>query len=228
MTDYQNGSFSGDIYLDRRDAGRRLGEELRKLAETRPVVLGLARGGMVVADEVARRLDAELDVIVVRKLGAPYSEELAIGAVTANGGIFVSDEAMRITDTGRAYLEHVIARQKEAARTREERYRKAYGAPSLADRNVILIDDGLATGASMIAAARSARSYEPASITIAVPVAAPESCQEIGNEADDVVCPMQPRFFGAVGRFYHDFSEVSDEEVESILSGARSRTAPRR
>ena len=215
--------YPGEIFQDRQDAGRCLADRLYYEADEMALILGLARGGIVVANEVAWRLSAELDVIVVRKLEAPVSEELAIGAVTANGGIYVSDEAVQLTGTQRDHLERETEKQREAARIREERYRKERPAPSLEGRHVILIDDGLATGASMIAAARSARSQNPAKLTIAVPVGAPESCQEISDEADQVFCLLQPIYFGAVGRFYNNFSEVSDDEVERILASARSR-----
>lgn len=214
-------------FRDRREAGRRLGDYLAQQEGENALVLGLARGGMVVADEVARRLNAELDVMVVRKLGAPYSEELAIGAVTANGGIYINENAVRLTGADREHLEREISKQRETARVREARYRQHDAAPTLEKRQVILVDDGLATGASMIAAARSARSRQPATLIIAVPVGAPESCREISGEADEVVCLLQPAYFDAVGMFYQDFSEVDDTEVEQVLASARLRTLQR-
>jgi predicted phosphoribosyltransferase len=219
--------YPSEVFRDRREAGHRLGEHLAREDRSDAIVLGLARGGVIVGEAVADRLNAELDVMVVRKLGAPSSKELAIGAVTETGGIYIDDEAVRLTGAGRDYLEQEIKRQREAAYVRKARYREDKPAPLLKDRNVILVDDGLATGASMIAAGRSARSQEARKLTIAVPVGAPGSCQEMDPEADEVVCLRQPLLFGAVGRFYEDFSEVSDEEVEQILASADGRTVHR-
>jgi putative phosphoribosyl transferase len=215
-----------EIFEDRRDAGRRLAAHL-DLPDENAIVLGLARGGVLVADEVARALDADLDVLVVRKLGAPWSEELAIGAVSANDGVYVNNEAVLLTGAGTDYLAREIEAQRDAARVREARYRRERPASSLEGRPVILVDDGLATGASMIAALRSARAHGAAQLTVAVPVGAPESCRELSDEADSVVCLLQPVAFGAVGRFYRDFSEVADEEVESVLASARHKASQR-
>ncbi len=207
----------GIPFADRRDAGRRLAEHLSRYRDQNVLVLGIPRGGVPVAAEVARALHAELDVVVARKLGAPGQEELAIGAVTANGGEYLNEEiiaALRVSD---AYLAKVRREQTAEARRRETRFRRGRPAPGLRGRVVLLVDDGLATGATMRAAARSVRKAGPAKLVIAVPVGAAETCEALRKEADEVVCPETPEPFGAVGCFYLDFSATEDEEVDRIL-----------
>ena len=215
----------GIPFEDRKDAGRSLARRLSKYRGEDGLVLGIPRGGVPVAAEVARALGAELDVVVARKLGAPGQEELAIGAVTADGGEFVNEElvaALRVSD---AYLARVRSEQTAEARRREARFRHGRPALDVRGRVVLLVDDGLATGATMRAAARSVRKAGPAKLVIAVPVGAAETCEALQSEADEVVCPNTPEPFGAVGFFYRDFAATEDAEVERILDEFAARGA---
>jgi putative phosphoribosyl transferase len=205
------------VFSDRRQAGTRLAEALGEYRGKGVVVLGIPRGGVPVAAEVARRLDAELDVIVARKLGAPISRELAVGAVTANGGRFLNEQLIRELEVSDAYLERVVAEEMAEAHRRETRFRGGRPLPSLAGRTVIVVDDGLATGATMLAAVRAVRKREPARLVVAVPVGSGQACAAVGQEADEVVCLSQPVPFFAVGAFYEHFEPTEDAEVERIL-----------
>ncbi len=215
---------SGQRFQDRIEAGRVLAERLGSYRGKDVLVLGIPRGGVPVAAEVARRLDADLDVLVARKLGAPGEPELAIGAVTANGGEFVNEEMVGYLGVSRAYLESVKLEQMAEARRREELFRGNRPVEQIRDRVVILVDDGLATGATMRAAVRSVRKHRPARLLVAVPVGSREACAALRGEVDEVVCPRVPAFFGAVGNFYENFEPTEDSEVESIL---RKFSAPR-
>ena len=215
---------SGQRFQDRIDAGRVLAERLGTYRGKDVLVLGIPRGGMPVAAEVARRLEGELDVLVARKLGAPGQPELAIGAVTANGGEFVNEEMVGYLGVSEAYLQRVKQEQMAEARRREALFRGDRPAERIRDRVVILVDDGLATGATMRAAVRSVRKHRPALLVVAVPVGSREACAALRGEADEVVCPRIPEFFGAVGYFYENFEPTEDSEVETIL---REFCAPR-
>ena len=210
------------LFDDRRDAGDALAERLEHYRGSNALVLGLPRGGVVVAAQVARRLEAELDVVVARKLGAPFSRELAIGAVTANGGRFLNEDVLAAYRISEAYIEAVTVGERAEARRREADLRGRRAAPSIAGRVVILVDDGLATGATMRAAVRSVRQHRPRRIVVAVPVGAPESCAALREEVDDVVCLREPPDFGSVGRFYRDFSQIDDAEVRMLLAEAEA------
>jgi predicted phosphoribosyltransferase len=210
------------LFRDRRDAGARLGERLAALRGQDLLVLAIPRGGVPVADEVARRLDAELDVVVARKLGAPGQPELAIGAVTADGGRYLNEEILRETDADAAYLSRVTAEQMAEARRREARFRGGAAPPRLAGRTVILVDDGLATGATMRAAVRSVRQRRPTRVVVAVPVGSVHACAALAEEADEVVCLATPALFWAVGLHYEDFRPTEDAEVEAILRASRA------
>ncbi|MDT3439656.1 MULTISPECIES: phosphoribosyltransferase [unclassified Pseudofrankia] len=206
-------------YADRRAAGRALaGRVVPAVPEGEPViVLGLPRGGVPVAAEVARRLSAPLEAFGVRKLGAPGQPEFALGAI-ATGGIRVVNEAvvgrLGLTD---AELETLVAREMAELARREHTYRDGRPAPALAGRTVVLVDDGLATGATMVAAARAARAAGAARLVAAVPVASPEGADAVLAEVDELVCPLYPPDFMAVGQFYDDFAATSDEEVRDLL-----------
>lgn len=208
------------VFADRRDAGARLAARLTKHRGHRALVLGIPRGGVPVAAEVARRLGAELDVVVARKVGAPGFGELAIGAVTANGGRFISEEMIRELGVSEAYLEHAIARETAEARRREERFRSGRSLSPVEGRVVILIDDGLATGATMRAAVRSIRLHHPSRLVVAVPVGSIEACAALRPEVDELVCLEEPEPFDAVGRFYDHFEPIEDAEVLRILQTA--------
>lgn len=218
------------LFHDRREAGARLAEALDEYRGKDVLVLGIPRGGVPVAAEVARRLDAELDVVVARKLGAPISRELAIGAVTANGGRFLNEELIRELEVSGAYLERVAAEEMAEARRREERFRGPHPIGQATKRIVIVVDDGLATGATMRAAVRAVRKQEPARLVVAVPVGSAEACAALREEADEVVCLYQPVPFFAVGAFYEHFEPTEDAEVQQILGewhAARRQAAAR-
>lgn len=205
------------LFRDRRDAGQALAVELEAYRGTDVLVLGLPRGGVVVAAEVARHLDAELDVVVARKLGSPISPELGIGAVTANGGLFLNDEVIRELGVSEPYIAAVTEVQRAEARRREALLRGDRPRPRIAGRTVILVDDGLATGATMRAAVRSVRRATPARLIVAVPVGSPEACATLRGEADEVVCLHEPEAFGAVGMWYRHFEQTDDREVTQLL-----------
>jgi predicted phosphoribosyltransferase/dienelactone hydrolase len=211
-------------YADRADAGRVLATRLEHYrGRDDVIVLGLPRGGVPVAFEVARALGVPLDIFLVRKLGVPGHEELAMGAV-ASGGVRVLNEdvvaALRIPPEE---IERVAAREGEEMARRETAYRDGRPFPPVAGRVAILVDDGLATGATMRAAVRALRAMGPARITVAVPVADPEVCAVLEREADEVVCVRQPRPLGAVGLWYGDFSPTMDDEVHSLLTHTREK-----
>lgn len=205
------------FFLDRRDAGRALAAALDRFHGQDALVLGLPRGGVPVAAEVARALDGELDVIVARKLGSPASAELAIGAITADGQRVLNDDIIRDLRVSEAYIDAVSAVQQAEAQRRETGLRGDRPAPRIAGRIVILVDDGLATGATMRAAVRAVRRQAPARLVVAVPVAAPAACETLRSEADEVVALGEPEYFGAVGSFYRDFRQTEDEEVQHLL-----------
>jgi putative phosphoribosyl transferase len=207
------------MFRDRTDAGRRLASALVDYAHrSDAVVLGLPRGGVAVACEVAQRLHLPLDVYVVRKLGVPARPELAMGAL-AGDGTYVLDEgmvaALGIRD---AQVRAVIAREREELRRRERAYRGIAAKPKLGGKTAILVDDGLATGATMRVAALAVRRAHPKEIVVAVPVGASRTCDSLHEVADRVVCPFQPEPFVAVGLFYGDFSQTTDEEVRRLLA----------
>lgn len=202
------------MFSNRSQAGRQLGQALKKLNLEQPVVLGLPRGGVVTALEVARELEAELDVVLVRKLRAPQNPELAIGALSETGQVFLLPYAQSMSTP--AYLEAEIARQKEVLLKRSLLYRKVKPQIPLTGRNVVLVDDGIATGSTMEAALESVLSQSPAQVVIAVPVAPPEAAQKFGTRAKFFALDL-PEYFGAVGAFYQDFPQVEDEEVVGML-----------
>lgn len=209
----------GRTFRDRRDAGRVLAERLSNYQGTTSlVVLGLARGGIPVGWEVAAALHAPLDVFLVRKLGAPRWPELAMGALASGGHVVINHSV--ITDLGidDVAVQAAIERESAELRRRERAYRGDRPAAELSGRVVILVDDGIATGASMLAAVRAVRSAGPASTVVAVPVGPLSACRKIASEADDVVCATTPVRFDAVGQAYLDFHQVSDDEVREALA----------
>jgi predicted phosphoribosyltransferase len=186
------------LYHDRRSAGAALADALATYRGRDALVLDPG-GGVPVAAEVARILDGELDVVVARKLGAPGYPELAIGAVTANGGQFLNDDVIRELRVSQQYIENEIAAQMAEARSREIRFRGGRAAPSIAGRTVLVVDDGLATGATMRAAVRSVRKAAPARLVVAVPVGSTQACEALRHEADQLLCLSEPEMFWAVG-----------------------------
>jgi len=208
-------------FKDRRDAGRKLAQKLSAYAG-RPnvLILALPRGGVPVAYEVARALNAPLDVFIVRKLGLPGREELAIGAIASGGVRVLNNDILRMLSVPEEVINFVVKRETQELQRRERLYRGDQPSPDVRDRTVILIDDGLATGASMRAAVAGLRAQHLAQIVIAVPTAAPEACDAFQGEVDEVICAITPELFYGVGRWYEDFSQVSDEEVRVLLEQA--------
>jgi len=216
--------FPDPLFRSRFEAGRILAEQLRPLvADRNPLILALPRGGVPVGFEVAQALNADLDVFLVRKLGVPGHEELAMGAV-ASGGIRVLNEGI-IADLGISdiAIDHAIQRELREIARRETLYRDGRPALDPANRNVVLVDDGLATGASMLAAVQALRPRRPARLVVAVPVAAPEACRQFREIVDAVVCAATPEPFLAVGVWYKDFAQTSDAEVRELLERAAHR-----
>jgi putative phosphoribosyl transferase len=206
-------------FRDRREAGQVLAGELTAYTGRDDLlVLGLARGGVPVGWEVAAALQAPLDVFLVRKLGVPQWEELAMGAVASGGGLVVNDALMKNLGVDDEALREAIDRETEELNRREQAYRGDRPAASPEGKVAIIVDDGIATGASMLAAVRTVQSARPASVVVAVPVGPPSACSQLGREADDVVCATMPTSFEAVGQVYADFHQVSDDEVRDLLA----------
>jgi predicted phosphoribosyltransferase len=205
---------------DRRVAGRELGEALTDYRDADPVVVGLPRGGVVVADEVARVLDAPLEVTVVRKVGAPMQPELGLGAV-GTGDVRVINEALvRRLGVSREMLEQIVAEELGEVDRRMQAFRSGRSEVAIEGRTVIVVDDGLATGGTAMAAAEVLRSQGPKQLVLAIPVCPPESVEPLRERYDDVVVLATPRPFLAVGEHFEDFHQVSDDEVQRILEGA--------
>jgi putative phosphoribosyl transferase len=204
-------------FRDRVEADRVLAARLARFRGQHTVVLGIPRGGVPVAREVALAIEGELDILVARKLGAPFSEELAIGAVTADGGRYVNQDVVQDLGVTPEYLEQVTATQLEEARCRESRFRGGIPGPVLKDRTVILVDDGLATGATMRAAVQAVRAAHPKRLVVAVPVAASDACQALKTAVDEFVSLATPEPFCSVGAHYANFEAVPDAEVAAIL-----------
>ncbi|MGI9053994.1 MAG: phosphoribosyltransferase [Ilumatobacteraceae bacterium] len=183
------------------------------------VVLGLARGGVPVAAPIAVRLGAPLDVLTVRKIGAPGQRELAIGAVASGGLIMFNDDLVARLGLRRREIDDLAARARAELVEKEARFRRDHPAVPLAGRVVVVVDDGLATGATMQVALAAVRTAEPASMVAAIPVGAPDSCRRVAESADVLICPFQPEDFSAVGQWYRDFSATSDDEVLRLLAG---------
>jgi putative phosphoribosyl transferase len=208
-------------FRDRREAGRVLARKLSAYAgHTDVIILALPRGGVPVAYEVALALNARLDIFLVRKLGLPGHEELAIGAIAAGGVRVLNDDIIRALHIPEEVINIVAQRELQELQRREHNYRGDRPAPEVRDRKVILIDDGLATGASMRAAVVGVRAQHPARIVIAVPAAAPELCNAFQFEVDEIVCALTPEPFYGLSRWYEDFSQTTDEEVRMFLEKA--------
>jgi predicted phosphoribosyltransferase len=209
-------------FRDRRDAGRQLAQRLDRYSGNPDVIaLALPRGGVPVGFEVAARLDAPLDVLVVRKLGVPGHSELAMGAI-ASGGIQVIDpRVIGVLDISRSDFEAVLDHERAELERREREFRAGRPPLDVTGRIAIVIDDGLATGATMAAAVDALRTRSPARIVVAVPVAPPDACDQLSQRADEVICLLTPRTMWAVGAWYDDFEQIDDDEVRDLLEAAR-------
>lgn len=214
-------------FRDRAEAGRVLAGKLTSYANRPEVlVLALPRGGVPVAYEVARALRAPLDVFLVRKLGLPGQEELAMGAIASGGTRVLNEEVVGTLNIPDEVIDAVAAEEQQELSRREQDYRDERPAPDVRGRTIILIDDGLATGTTMRAAVAALRQQGPARIVVAVPVGAPDTCAEFQKKADEAICARTPEPFHAVGIWYDDFAQTSDEEVRSLLARAAEELAP--
>jgi putative phosphoribosyl transferase len=212
-------------FIDRRHAGRVLASRLTKYAGRDDViVLALPRGGAPVAYEVASALGAPMDVFLVRKLGTPGHRELAMGAIASGGVRVVNEDVVQWYGTSESSIDRIAREEQEELERRERAYRDDRAAPDLTNKIVIVIDDGLATGSTMRAAAQAVRAHRPARVVIAVPVGAPQTCAELAAIADEVICARMPEPFSAVGQWYLNFAQIDDDEVRQLL--LKSSTIP--
>lgn len=205
------------VFKNRQDAGLKLAEELLNYRDQNVIVLGIPRGGVIVAAEVAKALQAPLDVITPRKIGAPFNEELAVGAATPDGTVIFDKQALFLFKLREEDLREQIAREIAEMERRSQFYRKERGKLDCHGKTVLLIDDGIATGMTAKAALQSLRKQEPANLVLAVPVASQEAIADLQEYVDNLVCLQVPTVFYAVGQFYQDFSQTTDEEVLAVL-----------
>ena len=211
------------VFEDRRSAGRALVPELQRCKLEDPVILGLPRGGIPLAYEIAVALHAPLDTIVVRKLGVPSQPELAFGAIASGGIRVINDDVVgSLLSLDEETIEKIVGREMRELRRRERAYRQDRPYPELGDRDVVLVDDGLATGATMRAAAEAVRTRLPSSMVVAVPVGSASAVAKVAALVDRVICLEIPASFYAVGQFYGDFGQTSDDEVRALLKGTES------
>jgi predicted phosphoribosyltransferase len=212
-------------FSDRRDAGRRLATQLLPLAALRPIVVALPRGGVPVGAEIAAALGAPLEILAVRKLGAPHNPEYGIGAIAEDGTRVLDPEALAVLGIDGGELDSIVAREAEEVRRRVAVYRRDRPPLPLEGRTVIVVDDGVATGVTDTAALRAIRRRHPQRTILAVPVCAADSIARLRAEADEVVCPLTPPLLYGIGNWYDDFSQVSDREVLAALAPAEGATA---
>ncbi len=210
------------LYVDRADAAKALADSLKlhlegKLSSETPLVLAIPRGGVVLGRDVAKLLDADLDIVVPRKIGARLNPEFAVGAVMHDGTLYLNEDAVRATDAGPDYIDSEKSREVSEAQRRLNAYRGGREETRVSGRDVIVVDDGVATGATMIVALRWVRSHGARMVVAATPVAPSSTLSLLAKEADDVVCPHSPEPFYAVGAFYERFEQVSDEQVRGML-----------
>ena len=216
-------------YVDRADAGRRIAADVAAALPDhhqggqKPMVLGIPRGGVIVAAQIATALSADLEVVLARKIGAPHNPELAIGAVGESGDPIFDSALVRHLDVTREYLEAAAARELLELQRRLVRYRGDRPRPDLSERVVVVVDDGIATGATLRATLETVRGLGPAWLACAVPVGAGESVRQIAGQVDAMVCPLQPRSFRAVGEWYESFTQTTDAEVIAELEAARKQ-----
>lgn len=207
-------------FTDRREAGRKLAEELTEYAGQNALVLGLPRGGVETGYEVAEALDAELDVIVTRKLGAPSNPEFGFGAIGPGGVRVLNDSTVQRLGLSEDQIEDVVEREQEELNRRLEEYRGQRELPEIEGRTVIVVDDGMATGGTALAAVQTTRAQNPKKIVLAVPVSPPDTADKLRDVVDELICLHTPRAFMAVGQWYQKFSQTTDEEVVQLLEKA--------
>ncbi|MCF8885349.1 MAG: phosphoribosyltransferase [Nitrososphaerota archaeon] len=212
------------IFKDRKDAGLRLAKALYKFRESSPVVFGIPRGGVEVGYYVALELDCPLEVTIPRKIGAPLQPELAVGAVAEDGTIYVEEEVARMVGVDERYIRSEAEKELQVINRRLKLYRGGRELGDLSKYTVIVVDDGVATGATMIATLRFMRKKNPHTLVCAVPVSPPETIPKLSMEADEVVCLETPTPFYAIGQFYEDFRQLRDEEVVEYLSRTKKIT----
>ncbi len=206
------------VFADRREAGRELGRLLTRAVQPgEAIVLALPRGGVPVAYEIARALDIPLDVFLVRKLGTPGHPELAMGAIASGGIRVLNEDVVQALNVPQRQIDAVAEQEQRELERRDAAYRQGRSVPELTNRTVILVDDGLATGSTMKAAVQAVKQQQPKRIIVAVPVGALETCRMLGDMADEVICARTPQPFSAVGQWYRDFTQTSDDEVMSLL-----------
>jgi putative phosphoribosyl transferase len=206
------------MFKDRGEAGEKLATRLEKYRGKKNVlVLAIPRGGVVTGDEVARAIGVPLDIIIIRKIGFPGNPELGIGAVSETGAVVLDQSIISADGISQEYIEETILEERKEIQRRIEKYRRGESLPELAGMTVILVDDGVATGSTIKAAIRALREEELERLVVAVPVSPPSTAKELTEMADEFVCLDTPKSFGAVGNFYRDFSQVTDEEAVAIL-----------
>ena len=214
-------------FIDRRDAGQKLARALAPFSAERPIVLALPRGGVPVGFEVAQALSAPLDVLVVRKLGAPFQPELGVGALAEDGTRWVNTRLCGEVGIRPEDVDAIAAREAREVERRVARYRSGRPLPALAGRTVLLVDDGLATGGTARAGLRALKHLGAARTVLAIPVGPPETVDELRQEADEVVCLEMPEWLDAIGLWYEEFGQVSDDEVVSLLAESSAREPAR-
>jgi putative phosphoribosyl transferase len=221
-------STSSRPFADREEAGRLLAEQLGEYRKSRVVVLGIPRGGVIVANQIARQLDAELDIVLAHKLRTPGREELAMGSVTEDGRVFLNREVMEELAIDDAYVQQERAKQLEEIRRRTEMIRRVRPKIPLKGRTVIVTDDGVATGATTQAALWAVRLEQPEKLIAAIPVGPEDAIRRLAEDVDEMVCLRAPPMFGSVGQFYVDFFPVGDEKMLNILREEAERSRPER
>lgn len=216
-------SHSEEAFQGRREAACLLAEELKKFQGKNAVVLGIPRGGLIIAEEIASRIAADLDIVLSRKLGFPGNSELAVGAVSEDGHVFLNEMIAAEFGDRDSYIQQEKARQMEVIKQRVKQYRGILSKIPLKDRIVIVTDDGIATGATMQAALWASRQEKPQRLIAALPVGPADTLQKLAEDADEVICLRCPQFFAAIGQFYYDFTQVEDDEVLEILKKEAKR-----
>jgi predicted phosphoribosyltransferase len=216
-------SRSSEPFATRREAARLLADHLKQYSRTNVAVLGIPRGGIIIAAEIARILDADLDIIITHKLGAPHNPELAIGAVSEDGKLFLDKSILAFVGADDSYIEAEKNLQQALIAERLGRYRQILPRLEFSDRIVIVTDDGVATGATMLTALWAVRAENPAKLIAALPVGPDDTLRHLAEEADETICLRVPPYFGALGRFYLDFTQVEDGEIIEILKQQAQR-----